>query len=130
MTEENGASATHHKSPLVDARLRAYLEIQNRNARSSDQPRNTARPTQRDERVTQAGNLIRELQMVSFANRGDLFEVVPAVNQLEHPPLIGAEGTEDTVSSTPVVAEEYFGVAADSVETCEVLRRSLREFVP
>jgi hypothetical protein len=57
MTEENGASVTHHKSPLVGARLRAYIEIKNRNARSSDQSRNTARPTQRDERVTQTRNL-------------------------------------------------------------------------
>jgi hypothetical protein len=47
LTEENGASVTHHKSPLVGARLRAYIEIKNRNARSSDQSRKTARPTQR-----------------------------------------------------------------------------------
>ena len=57
MTEENGASAPNHKSPLVGARLRAFIEIQNRNARSSDQSRNSARPTQRDERMTRAGNL-------------------------------------------------------------------------
>jgi hypothetical protein len=57
MTEENGASATHRKSPLVGARLRAYIEIKNRNARSSDQSRNMARSTQRDERVTQTRNL-------------------------------------------------------------------------
>jgi hypothetical protein len=57
MTEENGASVTHHKSPLVGARLRAYIEIKNRNTRSSDQSRNTARSTQRDERVTQTRNL-------------------------------------------------------------------------
>jgi hypothetical protein len=56
MTEENGASGTHHKSPLVGARLKAYIEIKNRNARSSDQSRNSARPTQRDERVTQTLN--------------------------------------------------------------------------
>ena len=56
MTGENGASATHHISPLVGARLKAYIEIKNRNARSSDQSRNTARSTQRDERVTRTQN--------------------------------------------------------------------------
>jgi hypothetical protein len=52
MTGQNGASATRHKSLLVGARLKAYIEIKDRNARSTDQSRNTARPTQRDERMT------------------------------------------------------------------------------
>ncbi len=67
--------------------------------------------------------------MMSLADGGDLPEVMTTVNQLEHSPLAGAEGTEDWVASAAVIAEEGFGLAADCVETCEVLGSGPGEFV-
>jgi hypothetical protein len=69
------------------------------------------------------------LDVVGFANCGDLFEVVSAVKKLEHPPILDAEGAEDGVTGTPGVAEERFGFPAEGVETYEVFVCSPCEFI-
>ena len=61
------------------------------------------------------------LETVGLADRGDLFEVMPAVNELKHSPLICAERAKGGVSGAPVVAEEPCGFDADVIEVDEVL---------
>ena len=38
---------------------------------------------------------VEALEVVSFADGGDLFEMVPAVYELEHTPLVDVERAED-----------------------------------
>ncbi len=66
---------------------------------------------------------------MSFADRGDLFEMMPAVDELKHSPLASAERTQASVTGAAGVAEESLGFPADSVKTCDVLGCGLDEFI-
>ena len=57
-----------------------------------------------------------ELEVVCLADSRDLFEVVSAVDELEHAPLVDAEWAEDQVAGTSTCAEQAFGFCANTVE--------------
>jgi len=65
---------------------------------------------------------------VNFANGGDLFEVVPAVDELEFTPLVDAEGTENVMAGALTFVEELFGRGAEAVKAGEVLFGCRGEF--
>jgi len=65
---------------------------------------------------------------VGFTNDGDLFEVMPAVHELEHAPLVYIERAEDGVAGKlGGAAEEGFGFVEEQVEMGEVLRGGVGE---
>jgi hypothetical protein len=68
------------------------------------------------------------LEVVSLSYGCDLLEMVPAVNKLEHAPLVDAEWTKDDVAGTSIGSEESFGLNTEGAETREVLARGLGEF--
>lgn len=68
------------------------------------------------------------LEVVGLAYGCNLFEVVSAVDELEHAPLVDTEWTEDDVAGTSVGSEEAFRLGATKVETGQVLAGGLGEF--
>jgi hypothetical protein len=68
------------------------------------------------------------LYVVGFANGGDLFEVVSAVHELEHAPLVDVERAEDSVTGALAGgAEERLGFVEERVEMGEVFGGSMGE---
>ena len=66
--------------------------------------------------------------MVGLTNGGDLLEVMPAVHELEHAPLVYIERAEDRVGGElGGAAEEGFGLAEEQVEMGEVFRSGMGE---
>jgi hypothetical protein len=65
---------------------------------------------------------------VGFADRADLFEVVPAVHELEHTPLIDVERAEDCVACALAGGtEESLSFREERVEMGEVFGGSVGE---
>lgn len=66
---------------------------------------------------------------MGFADGGDLFEMMTAVDELESAPLLDAEGTENVVRCEAVVGEQALGLVAEDVESVEMVFGRGGEFV-
>ena len=58
---------------------------------------------------------------MGFANGGDLFEMMAAVDELEAAPLLDTERTENIVRRESALSEEALGLVAKDVEAIEVV---------